>query len=134
MITKLHPKQHKVDLTYPGPGTRGEPSIFIDKIFKMGPKAKSSADTYHDMCDMECLNEAELLENLRIRFEDDLFLTYIGPTLLAINPYCLIKKLYTPESYKDFQWLVFQEDFKLSDRPPHNYAIAAMTFKELMDH
>ena len=71
---------------------------------------------------------------MRVRYEEDFFFTYIGPTLLVINPYCLIKKLYTPESYKDFQWLVFQEDFKLSDRPPHNYAIAAMTFKELMDH
>jgi len=47
------------------------------------------------MCDMECLNEAELLENLRKRYEAQDFFTYIGPTLLVINPYCLVKRLYT---------------------------------------
>ncbi len=87
----------EVTVKYNDGELKGENKVFIDMVFKMGPKAKTSADTYADMCDMECLNEAELLENLRIRYEDDHFFTYIGPTLLVINPYCLIKKLYTAE-------------------------------------
>ena len=29
---------------------------------------------------------------------------------------------------------MFDPDFKIADRDPHNYAVAAITFKELMDH
>jgi len=46
---------------------------------------------------MECLNDAELCENLRIRYEDDEIFTYVGVTLLVVNPYRKIDKLYSQE-------------------------------------
>lgn len=39
------------------------------------------------MVDMEILNDAELLENVRKRFFKDLIFTYVGPTLLVVNPF-----------------------------------------------
>lgn len=42
---------------------------------------------FQDMVDMEILNDAELLENVRKRFFKDLIFTYVGPTLLVVNPF-----------------------------------------------
>jgi myosin heavy subunit len=39
------------------------------------------------MVNMEILNDAELLGNLKRRFGVDLFMTYVGPTLLVVNPF-----------------------------------------------
>ena len=50
---------------------------------------------FEDMVDMECLNDAELCENLRIRYEKDEIFTYVGVTLLVVNPYRKIDKLYS---------------------------------------
>lgn len=39
------------------------------------------------MTDMECLNEAELLYNLKKRYLNKEIYTYVGPTLIAMNPF-----------------------------------------------
>lgn len=43
--------------------------------------------TKEDMVDLECLNEPELLHNVRVRFNLNLIYTYVGPTLIACNPF-----------------------------------------------
>jgi myosin heavy subunit len=42
---------------------------------------------FEDMVNMETLNDAELLNNLIVRFMKDYIFTYVGPTLLVINPF-----------------------------------------------
>lgn len=39
------------------------------------------------MVNMEILNDAELLNNLIYRFGKDFIFTYVGPTLLVLNPF-----------------------------------------------
>jgi myosin heavy subunit len=39
------------------------------------------------MVNMEIINDAELLANLAIRYKKNLIFTYVGPTLLAVNPF-----------------------------------------------
>jgi myosin heavy subunit len=51
-----------------------------------------------DMIDMECLNEAELLYNLAVRLRNSLMYTYVGTTIIAVNPFCTIPDLYGPAS------------------------------------
>lgn len=46
------------------------------------------------MVNMEVLNDAELLQNLKLRFKGDLIFTQVGPTLLVINPFKKIEKLF----------------------------------------
>jgi myosin heavy subunit len=46
---------------------------------------------YDDMVEMECLSEAELLYNLRLRYIKEMIFTYVGPTLIVLNPYKVIK-------------------------------------------
>ena len=58
---------------------------------------------FEDMVDMECLNDAELCENLRIRYEQDEIFTYVGLTLLVVNPYRKIDRLYSQEILQEYQ-------------------------------
>jgi myosin heavy subunit len=39
------------------------------------------------MVNMEIINDAELLKNIEIRYKKDLIFTYVGPTLLVVNPF-----------------------------------------------
>lgn len=48
-----------------------------------------------DLVDLPILNEAELLFNIRKRYEDDLIFTYVGPTLVCMNPYKDIPSLFS---------------------------------------
>ena len=56
--------------------------------------------TKDDMVEMEILNVAELLYNLFVRLKYKLPYTYIGQTLIAINPFTFTLGLYTPEVCK----------------------------------
>jgi myosin heavy subunit len=40
-----------------------------------------------DMIDIDELNHATILYNLRKRYEKDMIYTYVGPTLLVVNPF-----------------------------------------------
>lgn len=39
------------------------------------------------MVNMEILNEAELLQNIYLRYKGQEIYTYVGPTLIVINPF-----------------------------------------------
>jgi myosin heavy subunit len=57
------------------------------------------------MVDMELINDMELLVNLLIRYKKDLIFTFVGPTLLVVNPFRKLppddeKKKYTEEERK----------------------------------
>jgi myosin heavy subunit len=46
------------------------------------------------MCNMDVLNEPEILNNLKRRYKQDRIFTKIGPTLIVINPYKVIQPLF----------------------------------------
>jgi myosin heavy subunit len=52
---------------------------------------------YEDMCEMDILNEPEVLFNLVRRYNNDDIFTNIGATLISINPYCQISRLFNPK-------------------------------------
>jgi len=39
------------------------------------------------MVRMGTMNEPELINNLKRRYSEDIIFTYIGPTLIVVNPY-----------------------------------------------
>ncbi len=41
----------------------------------------------NDMVNFGILNEAEILENINIKYSKNQIFTYIGPTLIVVNPY-----------------------------------------------
>jgi myosin-5 len=54
------------------------------------------------MVDMEILNDAELLQNIRFRYKLNLICTYVGPTLLVVNPFQPVPTLFNPEIKKQY--------------------------------
>lgn len=89
---------------------------------------------FEDMVNMDILNEAELLNNLKLRYDRDLIFTYIGPTLLVINPYKPLVSDFTPENYLKFKDQAISPIFVLKDNPPHVFAIGAKAFHQLTHH
>ena len=91
-------------------------------------------ETLEDMVNIEYLNDAELLSNLKKRFmQYENIFTYVGPTLLIINPYRYIDELFNINQLALYQKQVNNPTFTLKDLPPHIYAIAADLFKQLFE-
>ncbi|MEQ2173568.1 hypothetical protein GOODEAATRI_033365, partial [Goodea atripinnis] len=59
------------------------------------------------------LNEATLLNNVRVRYSKDKIYTYVANILIAVNPYYDIPKLYSAETIKQYQGR------SLGTLPPH---------------
>lgn len=55
----------------------------------------SKGSTYEDMCNMDILNEPEVLNNLVRRYKDDEIFTFIGPTLVVVNPYRVLPQFFS---------------------------------------
>jgi len=95
----------------------------------------SNEQLYDDMVNIDCLNEAELLNNLRSRFIDtEEIFTYVGPTLLIINPYQQLPEVFSIKNLALYQKEVNNITFTLKDFKPHIYAISADVFKKLFEN
>jgi myosin-5 len=57
----------------------------LENIIERAPL--SATENFDDMVNMDILNDAELLENVRKRFQMDLIFTFVGPTLIVLNPF-----------------------------------------------
>ena len=66
-------------------------------------------------------------------YEKDLYMTYIGPTLLVINPYKFVKSYFTPEYLKHLERNAFNPDFQVKQEGnlPHNWTISCNVFVQL---
>ncbi|KTF86162.1 hypothetical protein cypCar_00046138, partial [Cyprinus carpio] len=85
-----------------------------------------------DNCSLMYLNEATLLNNVRVRYSKDkiykkafVLQTFVANILIAVNPYFEIPKLYTPETIKQYQGR------SLGTLPPHVYAIADKAYRDM---
>lgn len=74
-----------------------------------------------DSCALIQLNEAALLENVRVRFHRDKIYTYVAHILIAVNPYFEINGLHSSEAIAKYQGK------SLGTMPPHVYAIGKHT-------
>uniref|UniRef100_A0A8C7ZD61 Unconventional myosin-VI n=1 Tax=Oryzias sinensis TaxID=183150 RepID=A0A8C7ZD61_9TELE len=78
-----------------------------------------------DNCSLMYLNEATLLNNVRVRYNKDYIYTYVANILIAVNPYYDIPKLYGPETIKSYQGK------SLGTLPPHVFAIADKAYRDM---
>jgi len=74
-------------------------------------------DDVDDSCALIQLNEAALLENVRLRFHRDKIYTYVAHILIAANPYFQIPHLHSSDAIARYQGK------SLGTLPPHVYAI-----------
>ncbi|XP_024862015.1 myosin VIb isoform X3 [Kryptolebias marmoratus] len=78
-----------------------------------------------DNCSLMYLNEATLLNNVKVRYNKDLIYTYVANILIAVNPYYDIPKLYGPDAIKSYRGK------SLGTLPPHVYAIADKAYRDM---
>uniref|UniRef100_A0A8V0Z462 Myosin XVA n=1 Tax=Gallus gallus TaxID=9031 RepID=A0A8V0Z462_CHICK len=83
-------------------------------------------DGLEDMTQLEDLQEAAVLSNIRTRFERQLIYTYIGSILVSVNPYRLYN-IYGMEQVLQY------EGRALGENPPHLFAIANVAYSKMMD-
>ncbi|NWZ15774.1 MYO15 protein, partial [Agelaius phoeniceus] len=83
-------------------------------------------DGLEDMTQLEDLQEAAVLSNIRTRFERQLIYTYIGSILVSVNPYRLYN-IYGKEQVQQY------EGRALGENPPHLFAIANVAYSKVMD-
>lgn len=81
---------------------------------------------------MNVLNDAEILHNIKRRFLANEIFTYIGPTLVVVNPYKLLNHIFNSQILNLFKQAVINN--LLSSLPPHIYALAASAYIQLFSH
>ena len=95
-----------VDLTDEGalvqPINRSKPNVeaSFDRLY---PAEEDEAKEVDDNCGLMYLNEATLLQNIKLRYNKDKIYTYVANILVAINPYDDIKNLYDSKTIKAYQ-------------------------------
>ncbi|CAG9541021.1 unnamed protein product [Cercopithifilaria johnstoni] len=81
---------------------------------------------YPDLCMLPELTEQTLLDNLKDRFASGHIYTYIGPILLAVNPFNFFP-IYNPKYAR-----LYSQIRQLSTMPPHIFAIANITYHSML--
>ncbi|XP_030054920.1 unconventional myosin-VI isoform X4 [Microcaecilia unicolor] len=98
---------------------------FFAAINQVFPAEEDTTKHVEDNCSLMYLNEATLLHNIKVRYSKDKIYTYVANILIAVNPYFDVPKLYTSETIKKYQGK------SLGTLPPHVYAIADKTFRDM---
>lgn len=71
------------------------------------------------------IQESAIVENLKKRLMDDVIYTYIGPVLIAVNPYKMLP-YFTDKEVDMYQGAATYEN------PPHIYALADNMFRNML--
>ncbi|XP_036398113.1 myosin VIb [Megalops cyprinoides] len=98
---------------------------FLAPISQVFPAEDDVNKHVEDNCSLMYLNEATLLNNVRVRYSKDKIYTFVANILIAVNPYYDIPKLYSPETIKSYQGR------SLGTLPPHVYAIADKAYRDM---
>ena len=93
-----------------------------DSVF---PAEEDDSKDVDDNCSLMYLNEATLLNNVRLRYSKDKIYTYVANILVAVNPYFEISNLYSSDTIRSYLGR------SLGTRPPHVFAIADKAFRDM---
>uniref|UniRef100_A0A669CZN6 Unconventional myosin-VI n=1 Tax=Oreochromis niloticus TaxID=8128 RepID=A0A669CZN6_ORENI len=98
---------------------------FLAPVNQVFPAEDDVNKHVEDNCSLMYLNEATLLNNIRVRYSKDKIYTFVANILIAVNPYYDIPKLYSQETIKKYRGR------SLGTLPPHVYAIADKAYRDM---
>uniref|UniRef100_UPI00398E6FC2 myosin VIa isoform X2 n=1 Tax=Pristiophorus japonicus TaxID=55135 RepID=UPI00398E6FC2 len=101
---------------------------FLAPVNQVFPAEEDSKKDVEDNCGLMYLNEATLLNNVKVRYSKDKIYTYVANILIAVNPYYDIPKLYSSDSIRKYKGR------SLGTLPPHVYAIADKAYRDMKVH
>lgn len=78
-----------------------------------------------DNCALMYLNEATLLNNVRLRYMKNAIYTYVANILIAVNPYFEVPNLYSKATIKEYLGK------SLGTMPPHVFAIGDKAYRDM---
>ena len=89
-----------------------------------------------DMMDLNELNHSTLLYNLRQRYLRNEIFTFVGPTLLIINPFKPLRHLLTDEVAKEYFSIITWENMlqRKKELAPHIFSVAATAYRQLREN
>ena len=120
----------KVEYEESGKGLPYE--MHITRVYKRDPEKYPNL---YDLVDMPVLNDAELHQKIKDRFTQLDIFTYIGPSLLIVNPFKYLPDQYKEDLKKEFyKCIMHPATNKVRDKPPHVWAIAASAYLELFNN
>lgn len=85
---------------------------------KQLPQLRNLSDDVSDLTNLSHLNEASVLNSVKIRYAKREIYTYSGIVLVAVNPFDNIERLYNADKIEQYQ------NKPKADNPPHLFAIA----------
>ena len=94
---------------------------------------EATQKTKEDMVDLECLNEPELLNNVKTRYNLQQIYTYVGPTLIVCNPFEVIADLYSEETLEQYYKKIIRDGKHMGGKAiaPHIFAVAAQNYIDI---
>ncbi|XP_061610261.1 myosin VIa isoform X1 [Phyllopteryx taeniolatus] len=98
---------------------------FVAAVSQVFPAEDDVTKHVEDNCSLMYLNEATLLNNVRVRYSKDKIYTFVANILIAVNPYYDIPKLYSPQTIEQYRGR------SLGTLPPHVYAIADKAYRDM---
>ncbi|XP_065213017.1 unconventional myosin-XV isoform X2 [Planococcus citri] len=103
----------------------GKPQVFsLTSANGLKRRQDLGQNGIEDMIQLNDLNEASLLWNLKIRYEKELIYTYTGSILVAVNPYKMYD-MYGLDMVKKYEGQI------LGTLPPHLFAIGSAAYSGL---
>lgn len=94
------------------------------RLVERGLLPRPQAD-FDDLCNLPELTEANLLQNLKLRFLQHKIYTYAGSILVAINPFKFLP-IYNPKYVKMY------ENQQLGKLEPHVFALADVAYYAML--
>ncbi|KAL1773262.1 unconventional myosin-IXb isoform X3 [Sigmodon hispidus] len=94
------------------------------RLVERGLLPRPQAD-FDDLCNLPELTEANLLQNLKLRFMQQKIYTYAGSILVAINPFKFLP-IYNPKYVKMY------ENQQLGKLEPHVFALADVAYYTML--
>ncbi|XP_051025999.1 LOW QUALITY PROTEIN: unconventional myosin-IXb [Acomys russatus] len=94
------------------------------RLVERGLLPRPQAD-FDDLCNLPQLTEANLLQNLKLRFLQHKIYTYAGSILVAINPFKFLP-IYNPKYVKMY------ENQQLGKLEPHVFALADVAYYTML--
>mmetsp|Transcript_13168 Transcript_13168/g.23373 ORF Transcript_13168/g.23373 Transcript_13168/m.23373 type:complete len:1804 (+) Transcript_13168:226-5637(+) len=92
------------------------------KVLRMDEQSLKPID---DMVTLKNLDEASILHNLRLRYDQDAIYTNVGRILVSLNPFKMLP-IYSPQVMDDYL------DNGARDMDPHVYGVADDAFRALL--